>query len=294
MDSIREFMSPDVSLKKFTTFKCGGNAEFIFRPMDEAILLEGLSLFRRENLPWIILGEGSNVLLSDKGIRGVVILLNQGQFIKISQVSETLIEAGGGVRTRHLSRWAMNRCMSGFEFLIGFPGTVGGAVAGNAGDPMDSIGPKVHHVRGINGAQLSVGDLPYSYQYRTSNILPHMIITSVTFAADRLRKMEDISQDMTKILQRRKQSDPSGFSAGSIFKNTPALKAWQIIDQLGLRGYQSGGAMISPKHANWIINSGEGTSQDIYDLIQLVKKRAKAELDIDLETEIRIIGEFKK
>ncbi|MFC1496625.1 UDP-N-acetylmuramate dehydrogenase [Candidatus Margulisiibacteriota bacterium] len=267
-------------LKNHTTFRIGGPAELFAIPsnIDE---LQKLLKTNRQKL--FILGGGSNLLVSDSGFAGLVIKTEKINYIKRSG---NQITAGAGTPLPKLIRYLSNAGLSGLEQLAGIPGTVGGAVKGNAGANGSAIGEYVEIVKGFTnkGKQKKYSKKRLKFSYRKSSISG--IIYEVVFKFKKSSK-KIIQQRIKKAIQERKKKQPWGeYSAGSIFKNPKGMSAWRLIEGVGLKGQRVGGAMVSKKHANFIVNCGNATAQDVKKLILKMKTTIEKKFKILLRNEV--------
>ena len=279
------------SMAKRTTLRVGGPADYYVEPSSEADLAAILQFCAEEKLPFLILGRGSNLLVRDGGVRGVVISLAQPCFSEFRIEGERLI-CGAGVRLKTVAIEAKRHGLAGLEFLEGIPGSVGGALRMNAGamgswffDVVDSIRfmDCLGHICDRPAQELHV-------EYRGCPLFKNHIALAATLIG-RPAPKEAVAERMNGFSQRRWNSQPAAPSAGCIFKNTSIAPAGKLIDELGLKGTRIGGAVVSDIHGNFIINEGNATATDVLKLIELIKQRAKAARGIDLETEVEIIGE---
>ncbi|MEW6618045.1 MAG: UDP-N-acetylmuramate dehydrogenase [bacterium] len=271
-------------MSRHTHFKVGGLADIFVEVGNEGELKQVVSLCAQFKTPFFVLGGGSNVLVTDKGIRGVVIKLVD-EFKKIRWLDNGRIITGAGVELPKLVNLTCKRGLSGLEFAVGIPGTIGGAVIGNAGIQEKSIGDCVSFVKILDN-KLSHKECGFSY--RNSNLRKYVILE-----VEILLKKAEISHIITVLQdykQKRKDTQPQGYrNAGCIFKNPPGNFAGKLIDAAGLKGLRIGGAYISNKHANFILNDGTATAMDILNLITKIKKSVFDKFGIGLEEEIIII-----
>lgn len=291
----------NVILAPLTTWKIGGPAQYLWSPESEPELVAALGWAKQRNHPVHILGRGSNVLVSDEGIKGLVISLKQmtdsgAHFISNPDGTGSL-EVSAGISLPRLSKIAAEHGFTGYEFYIGIPGTVGGAVTVNAGyGPGDErqTANRCVEVRTLSGS----GELswyPYAHfnpVYRHSELLDSdYIVTAARFALKYRATSRQIRQQTAMHLELRRQRQPlSRATAGSVFKGTPqGIPAAVFIEQCGLKGTTIGGASISEKHANWIENHGSATANDVRQLIQLVQQQVKKRTGIELEPEVRYV-----
>lgn len=281
----------EVSMKNYTSFKVGGPAELFLSPEDAGQTAKLVRFCEKEEIPVFVLGKGSNLLVSDRGIKGAVIYT--GKQCGISLVDENTVRAQSGASLAQLCTFALENSLSGLEFAYGIPGTVGGAVfmnAGAYGGEMKDVLLNSEYVStdGTSG-ELDNEAMELSYRhsaYENSNLV-------ITAASVRLAPADrnEIKSTMNDILARRKEKQPLEYpSAGSTFKRPEGNFAGALIEQCGLKGVSVGGAQVSEKHAGFIINRGGATAADILSLIKHVQARVKAQTGVSLETEIRLIG----
>ena len=281
----------EVSMKNYTSFKVGGPAELFLSPEDAGQTAKLVRFCEKEEIPVFVLGKGSNLLVSDRGIKGAVIYT--GKQCGISLVDENTVRAQCGASLAQLCTFALENSLSGLEFAYGIPGTVGGAVfmnAGAYGGEMKDVLLNSEYVStdGTSG-ELDNEAMELSYRhsaYENSNLV-------ITAASVRLAPADrnEIKSTMNDILARRKEKQPLEYpSAGSTFKRPEGNFAGALIEQCGLKGVSVGGAQVSEKHAGFIINRGGATAADILSLIKHVQARVKAQTGVSLETEIRLIG----
>ena len=277
-------------MARHTTFKIGGPADLAVVPEDADDLKAALHFARSRGLPVFVLGSGSNTLVRDGGIRGMVILPEK--FQDLSREGDE-VTAGAGVRISRLLAFCCKQGLAGLEFLSGVPGTVGGAVWGNAGAWGGATADRLARVHLVTeeGDDLLLGRDVIPFAYRFSGFPKGAVIVRATFAL----KPGDptaIRQRISRWLVQRNASQPVEFrSAGSIFKNPPGDFAGRLVDSAGVKGTRIGGAMISEKHGNFFVNLGEARAADVLALVQLARERVRATAGIDLELEIRVVGE---
>jgi UDP-N-acetylmuramate dehydrogenase len=275
-------------LKKHTTFKIGGPAEFFAEPKDLADLKLLLNLAKKKKLRPLIIGAGSNILVGDRGVKALVIKLNSPFFKEISFKGNTL-KAGSGLALGRLIASARKQRLGGLEFLGGIPGSVGGALAMNAGAWMRSILEFVENVRVMdyNGRKKNIPKQKIKYGYRKSSLAKYIIL-GATFKLKRVSPAI-INAALKQYLKRRRNSQESSCpNAGCIFKNPPGESAGRLIDLCGLKGRSCAGALISPKHANFILNAKNARAADVLQLISLIKRRVKNKFNVELHPEIKI------
>mgnify|MGYP001581860734 CR=1 FL=1 len=277
-------------LKNHTTFKIGGPAKFFIEPQDPNDLRLLLSLVKRYNLSLLVIGRGSNLLISDKGINGVVLRLNAPWFNKLSY-KDNYLEAGSGALLSRVVLNALGHGLSGAEFLVGIPGTVGGALAMNAGIAQDnrSIAELVESVTVMDyrGNRKILNKKDIRFGYRTSSLSKYIILSAL-IKLNRKNK-EQINDKIKAYLKYRKLTqDLSKPSAGCIFRNPKGHSAGRLIDLCGLKGKRIGDAGVSLKHANFILNLGKGSARDVCKLMDLIRKKVNNKFNINLTPEIKI------
>ena len=281
----------DVPMKNYTSFKIGGPADLFLMPKNEE-QVSGIASFCAENgTPVFVLGKGSNILVSDSGIRGTVIFT--GGLNSVELTDSLSIKAGSGLSLMQLCNFALENSLSGLEFAFGIPGTVGGAAfmnAGAYGGEMKDVFVSCSHVdmRGMCGV-LAGEELDLSYRHSAYED-NGFIITSASVRLEKGEK-EQIKEKMYGFLARRKEKQPLEFpSAGSTFKRPQGYFAGALIEQCGLKGTSIGGAQVSEKHAGFVINRGGATADDVLRLVELVAQTVEKETGVKLEPEIRFIG----
>jgi len=286
----------DAPMTHHTTLRVGGNADVLCKAQRLDDLCRILPWLVREEIPYLVIGRGSNLLVGDGGIRGVVILLS-GAFGRIEGreqgPDESDILAGAGLSIADLLIWCRRRGLTGLEFLAGIPGTVGGAVAMNAGAFGNEIGAWVREVRFVDPqGEIQVIDRSrLTFSYRALRLEKGIVIAQVGFRMKQTTEKR-VLERISACLKRRKASQPLEYSsAGSVFKNPANDYAGRLIEEAGLKGKRIGGAMISDKHANFIINTGGATAADIFSLIHTAKEAVSRTSGIELKMEIRVVGD---
>ncbi|MCH8821243.1 UDP-N-acetylmuramate dehydrogenase [Patescibacteria group bacterium] len=279
-------------MKLHTNMKVGGPADFYFEAENEKDLVEAVKKALDLKIHCTVIGNGANVLVSDEGIRGLVIV-NKSE--KINFLSDGLVEVESGVDNTSLIREAAKKGLSGMERLMKVPGTIGGAVYMNAGDTgkKEFFGDLVKSVKVIdkkgNIKTLLKDDCDFAY--RSSRFQDSgEVILSVKIKLEQVDPKE--IEKRTRDILVRKAHHPAGATVGSTFKNPENYHSGELIEKAGLKGKKIGGAKISEKHANFIINEGDATAADVKKLIDLMKKTVKEKFDVDLEEEVRYIGEW--
>lgn len=294
----------DELMKKHTTFRVGGPARYFVSPAGEEELARVLSVCRAEGIPHYILGNGSNLLVSDQGYDGVMILIGDG-FSDIKKVSgdtedSSAMESdfvrytvGAGILLSRIAKEAFQDSLTGFEFAAGIPGTLGGAVVMNAGAYGGEMKDVLKKVRLMDKKgsilELDASELDLSYRH---SVIPEKeyIVLSAEIELKRGEKAE-IQARMDDLAFRRRDKQPLEYpSAGSTFKRPEGYFAGKLIQDAGLRGYREGGAQVSEKHCGFVINRDQATAEDIRGLCGTVQKKVKEVFGVDLECEIRMLG----
>jgi len=284
-------LTPDAPLAPLVWFKSGGPAEWLFEPRDVADLQQ----FLREldpSVPVMALGLGSNLIVRDGGVPGVVVRLGKA-FARVERVDDLILDCGAGASGILVSSTARDNGIAGLEFLRSIPGTVGGFVRMNGG----AYGGEVRDILVDcdvvlrNGALVTLPVAELHYTYRHSELPDGAIVVGARFRG-RPGKPEDIQAEMDRIAAEREASQPlRSKTGGSTFKNPPGAKAWELVDKAGCRGMTMGGAQVSQKHTNFLINTGNATSADIEGLGEKVRRRVKENSGIELEWEIQRVGQ---
>ncbi len=282
----------DERLSSFTTYRIGGPADAICFVPDAETLRILLQFLDREGIADYVIGRGSNLLVSDEGVRGCVILL-RGDLATVSGdiTHHGQLKAGGGLDLAELLNFCKQNGMAGLEFLSGIPGTLGGAIVMNAGAWGRFIGDQVREVlfmeHGGTWRKLSAAELKFGYRYAA---IPQGAIVVEVVLETNPDNPEKIGEQIKEILLKRKAKQPlEQPSAGSVFKNPPGLYAGQLIEAAGLKGSRIGDALVSPRHANFIVNAGQATAKDVLALIALIQERVWAAHEVRLEQEIKVI-----
>lgn len=279
-------------MAKHTSFRIGGPADVLAQPADEAELAALLKRAAEHAVPVTLIGNGSNLLVRDKGIRGLVIKLSNS-FSEIKALGNELT-FGSGISLAMASKKAASISLSGLEFAVGIPGTIGGAVYMNAGAYDGEMAKVVTSVRVMDRegkiSELKASELDFAYRH-TALQNSGLIVTSVTCALHP-GEAEAIAAKMADFSQRRISKQPLELpSAGSMFKRPPGYFAGTLIDQTGLKGYTVGGAQVSTKHAGFVVNVGGATAQDVLQLISDVQSKVFAAHGVRLEPEVLVLGE---
>ncbi|PIQ78574.1 UDP-N-acetylenolpyruvoylglucosamine reductase [Candidatus Peregrinibacteria bacterium CG11_big_fil_rev_8_21_14_0_20_46_8] len=278
-------------LAKHSTFRVGGPADLFYELTDIEALPELVTTAEKLDIPYRIIGRGTNILFTDKGYRGLIIK-NVTNGLK---VQGTTIYADSGVLLAQIVQQSVKHHVTGLEPLFGLPGSIGAAVWGNAGVPQCEIGSFVKEIelyKPKDGRRtLQANEIDFRYRHTSLQEMPEIIlrVQLALFQGDAQQ-----SKEMMKLInQIRIGKQPTGYTCGSFFKNpAPDTSAGMLIDQAGLKGTKIGGAEISQKHANFFLNSENASAQNILDLKNLAQKRVKEKFKIDLEPEVKIIGEL--
>jgi len=281
----------DEPLAKRTTLRVGGPADVYVEPASETDLVAIVKACaaRREN--FFVLGRGSNLLVRDGGVRGVVICLAHESFSAVEIVGET-IHCGAGAKLKHVAVEAKRAGLTGVEFLEGIPGSVGGALRMNAGAMGREMFDVVESVRLMDraGAARNLTAAEMQAEYRSCALLKDHIALGAQFRCKAAPRAE-VEQRMSAYSAKRWESQPAAPSAGCCFKNPATIPAGRLVDELGLKGTKIGGAMVSLEHGNFIVNDGRATAQNVLDLIALIQAKAMGERGIVLTPEVEIVGE---
>jgi len=282
----------DEPMKNHTTFKTGGNASVFISPENEEQLTETLTIISSLGLRPFILGNGSNLLVSDDGIKDRPVIFIDKGFDSIELIGETTIKAGAGVLLTSLCRFAMENCLTGLEFAFGIPGSCGGAAfmnAGAYGGEMKDVVVSCNHMDfSGNTGSFGIDELDFGYRHSVYSD-KDCVITSIVVKLEKGNK-EEIQTQMKEFLQRRKDKQPLEYpSAGSVFKRPEGYYAGALIEQSGLKGKRIGGAMVSEKHAGFIINYDNATTKDVLDLVKFCQDTVMEKFGVMLEREIKSV-----
>lgn len=283
-------LEANAALADLTWFRVGGPAEVLFTPADEADLAQFLNA-TPEDIPVYVIGVGSNLLVRDGGVPGVVIRLGRG-FAGLEVEGDHRIRVGTAVPDMRLARFAADNGIDGLTFLRGIPGTIGGALRMNGGAHGGETKDVLVEARAVDrkGKITVLNNADMGYSYRHCGAPEGLIFTAALFQG-RPGRIEDIIVAMDDITAKREASQPIRTkTGGSTFKNPPGQKSWQLIDKAGMRGHILGGARVSDMHCNFLINEGGATAADIENLGELVRRRVRETSGIDLEWEIKRIG----
>lgn len=278
-------------LARHTTFGIGGNCRVMVIPADENDISGALHFAAGQNMPWTVIGNGSNLLVSDVGFEGMVIKLGKG--FEYINPHENHLVCGAAVRLPKIARYAARMGLSGIEFAAGIPASLGGAIIMNAGTSQGTIGDTVHSVTAISGfgERIVFQKEDLKFEYRSSVLKNKGYIVTEAVLVLSKRDKQDIDRIMRELLLKRKRAQPLKFkNAGSIFKNPVGGFAGELIEKAGLKGIRYGDAEISSKHANFIVNLGNAKASDVLALIELARSAVKETFGIELQLEIECVG----
>ena len=284
----------DVNLSNYSWFNLGGNAEYFYKAKDKDQLIEFLREAKKQNLKTTILGAGSNTLFRDNGVKGAVIKLgNEFSFIKLED--KNILNVGAATLDRKVANFAKENNVKNLEFLSCIPGSVGGAIIMNSGCYENDISKILLSVQAIDKNRLSIIEIKnkdIKFSYRGTNLPDDLIIISAKLKGS-IGIKEKIEKKQSNLIEKKKSSQPSQIkTCGSTFKNiSENKKAWMLIKEAGCENYQEGDAIISQKHCNFFVNNGNAKSSDIENLINKVKKKVQEKTGVNLELEIKIVGE---
>lgn len=277
------------NLANLTWFKVGGCAEVLFKPSDIEDLSNFLSNLPLET-PIHVIGAGSNIIIRDGGIDGVVIKLGRG-FTDIKH-NPTLLTVGAGSLNYSLAQYALQNSLQGLEFLVGIPGTIGGGITMNAGSYGTEFKDILHSITMLDrvGKKHILSPDEMGFAYRSNNIKDWAVFVEATFHAIP-GEQEQIKAKMDEITNARAQTQPINLkTGGSTFANPEGYKAWQLIDQVGMRSFVIGGAQFSPLHCNFMINTGNATATDLETLGEMARTKVYNQTGIELKWEIKRLG----
>lgn len=291
LKGVRGRLMPDALMSKLTWFQVGGPADILFQPADE----DDLSLFLQklpEDIPVTVVGVGSNLLVRDGGLEGVVVRLSAKGFGTVEQIGDSRLLSGAAVPDKRLASKALEAGLGGFAFYHGIPGGIGGALRMNAGANGTETTNRVVEVHGIDRAGnrhiLSHKDMGYTYRHST--VSDDMIFTKAVFEGFE-EDQKIIQEQMDEVQHHRETVQPvKEKTGGSTFKNPEGYSSWKLVDEAGLRGFMVGGAQMSEMHCNFMINTGNATAADLENLGDSVREKVFAHSGIELQWEIKRIG----
>jgi len=281
-------------LSKYSWFNLGGPADIFFRPENKDQLISFINEIKKDNYKIHLLGAGSNTLIRDAGVKGVVIKLGS-KFTNMELIEEDTIEVGAATLDRKISDFSKNHNISNMEFLSCIPGSIGGAIVMNSGCYESDISKILLSIKVIDdeGNEKEIKSDKIKFYYRGTSLPSNLIILSAKLKGV-IAPKELIETKQKEFIKRKKESQPSQVkTGGSTFKNDSSKKAWMLIKESGCDKFSIGDATISEKHCNFFINEGKAKTADIEKLIDKVKKEVKSKTGIDLKLEIKIIGDEK-
>ncbi len=279
-------------MDKYTWLRVGGEADLLVTPANATQFKEALDILHSSKINWVVLGEGSNTIVYDRGITGVV--LSTKKLKKIEILEDQKVTAETGVILGTILNKTVKEGLTGFEFAAGIPGTVGGGVFMNAGANEGEIKDVIDRVWvWHDGREIELLRKDIKFEYRKAHLPPRSVVLKAKFALKSGNKAQS-ERNVKQYMEKRNETQPITMTnTGSIFKNPPDIAAGRLLEELGLKGYGIGGAKFSDLHANFIVNCGGASAQDVLDLIETAKKEALSKRDIKLETEVRVVGDIK-
>ena len=294
MKKFSKNISNNIKLSNYSWFNLGGPADYLFKPKNKEQLIEFLIENKKNKLKLTILGAGSNTLIRDNGVRGAVIKLGKG-FSEIKLIEKNIIQVGAAVLDRKIANYAKDNGIAKLEFLSCIPGSIGGAVIMNSGCYGNDISKVLISINVIDTKDCKEREIKreeINFFYRGTNLPGGLIITSVKLQG-KIESKDKIANKQNEMIEKKKLSQPSQVkTCGSTFKNIDNdKKAWKLIKQSGCDQLSEGDAIISKKHCNFFVNNGKANSSDIEKLINKVKQTVSEKAGVNLELEIKIIGE---
>jgi UDP-N-acetylmuramate dehydrogenase len=286
-----DFVLENEPMSKHTTFRIGGVADVFVMPDSIEKIKSCIDIAKENNVPYYVVGNGSNLLVKDKGFRGVIIQLFTS--FNAVEVNGNVIRSQCGAMLSGISRTALNNSLTGLEFASGIPGTLGGAVCMNAGAYGGEMKQIIKSVTVLkDGEVLTLSNEECDFSYRNSRIMREgMLVLEAEIELEK-GNFDDIKAKMDELSQQRISKQPLEYpSAGSTFKRPEGYFAGKLIDDSGLRGYRVGGAQVSEKHCGFVVNRGGATAEDVLTLMEDVNRIVKEKFGVGLEPEVRIIGE---
>ena len=284
----------NVNLSNYSWFNLGGNAEYFYKAKNENQLIEFLREAKKQNLKTTVLGAGSNTLFRDNGVKGVVIKLgNEFSYTKL--INKNILDVGAATLDRKVANYAKENNVGNLEFLSCIPGSIGGSIIMNSGCYENDISKVLVSIRALDQKKLSIIEIKkedIKFLYRGTNLSNDLIIVSAKLKGT-TSVTKKIEKKQSDLIEKKKSSQPSQIkTCGSTFKNiSKDKKAWKLIKEAGCEDYREGDAFISQKHCNFFVNNGNAKSSDIEKLINKVKKEVKEKTGVNLELEIKIVGE---
>lgn len=289
----------DCPLANFTTLKVGGPADALIQPQSKEALARLVGCLSQEAIPWQVIGRGSNILVADRGVAGVVILLGR-EFAAIEAISgpdgPPQLSVQAGCSLAKLLHWCCAHRLSGLEFVTGIPGSVGGAIMMNAGAWGGDMGQVLSSVELLdNLGQIETRQLtPADFCYRGWRHPHGKVVVAGQFALHHGDRSAIAAQCHSYARQRRAKQPKGAASAGSFFKNPPGDAAGRLLEQAGVKGLQVGGAEVSRVHANFLVNRGAASANDFWELMQLVQKQVEIKFGMHLHPEVKFLGRWEE
>ena len=294
MSNIEKKIKQNEPMKNHTSFKIGGTADLFLKVATIEELMQAIEYAKTKKIPIYFIGNGSNLLVTDKGIRGLVVKIDI-QNISIQKAENSVkVTVGAGYKMIALARELLNQEITGFEEFAGIPGTIGGAIYMNAGAYGKEMKDIVISTKcmDLNGKIFILSNKEQEFTYRNRIFEKNNYIILETTLKLKKGIKNEIENKMTKLLKERKEKQPIEYpSAGSTFKRQEGIITAKLIDECGLKGYSIGGAKVSEKHAGFVVNSNNATAKDVLDLIKYIKEKVYEKYGIKIEEELRIIGE---
>lgn len=293
IDEIKKFYRGRIMLSEplssYTTFRIGGPADYYFEPIDKDDTTVIIKYLQSQEVPYTVIGKGSNLLVSDTGFRGAVVNIEKG--LKSMKIDNANVYVEAGVSLNRFIDLCIQNSLKGVEMLAGIPGTVGGAIFMNAGAYGGEISTYLTEIELMReGNCIVIPKKEIKFSYRQASFSSHDVIISAKFQLPTGEKTE-LEKKKNELLLTRNRKHPVNYpNCGSVFKNLPDAPAAKYIEECGLKGKQIGKAQVSEKHANFIINLGGATASDVYSLINLVKKTVFEKSGINLELEVKLLG----
>ncbi len=281
----------DESLKRHSSFRIGGPADLYITVPTYSDLTTTMEVLTEEEVPWVVLGRGTNILVHDEGYRGAVIVLGD-EFQKFERQEDGRYTVGAGALLARVVQNAFNGGFSGLEFAVGIPGTMGGAISMNAGTRREWIGSVVEDVvtYRVGEGLVRYGWSDIGWYYRSNTLPPSELILETTLKLEEGDK-DRIRERMEEMLSARRKAQPMDVpSAGSIFRNPSDASVGKMVEDLGLKGFSIGGAQVSPKHANFIVNTGGASASDVAKVLLYVRNSVKEAYGVELKPEIKFLG----
>ena len=283
----------DEPLSKHTTWKIGGPADAFIEPWNRKSLIKSLTILNEYNIPWKVIGKGSNLLVRDTGYRGAIISLEKNVFNEID-ITPPYIRVGANISVIRLANLTAKYGLTGLEFAGGIPGTVGGAIYMNAGAHGSDFSKiiKEADILTEHGDTVKWDNKDFNFNYRSSALQQQKSIILSAYFELQYGERKEIAEKMARYKDRRRKTQPYNMPcSGSVFRNPEGDYAGRLIEELNLKGFQIGGAQVSEKHANFIVNAGAASAKDVLDLIDYIKEKAYDKYGLDLKPEVEIVGE---